>query len=220
MSGNIKIYVVSIGGAGSSILNCFIDTNRHDVTTVAIDVDANISGWASKANKKPFYGEITKGLGAFAKPEVGEEAIQMHEKDFKDLISDADFVIVVSVMGGGTGTGGAPLIAKYSKEIGACVVGITAPPLPFEARIRQANALTGLEKFELNCDLCFAFSTEKIFNSLGKELSMPYFLKSIDGIFRDSINCIMESISADKSELSYAKIRKQIETKIGDFLPD
>ena len=140
-----KIIVVGVGGAGNNAVNRMIDENIGGVEFIGINTD----GQALKLCKAPTaiqIGEkLTKGLGAGAQPEIGEKAAEENIDELTQAIKGADMVFVTCGMGGGTGTGAAPVVAKISKEMGILTVGVVTKPFKFEAKTRMTNAIAELQ---------------------------------------------------------------------------
>ena len=141
-----KIIVVGVGGAGNNAVNRMIDEGISGVEFIGVNTDKQALQLC-KAPKLLQIGEkLTKGLGAGAKPEIGEKAAEESSEEIKDALKGADMVFVTCGMGGGTGTGAAPVVAAISKEMGILTVGVVTKPFRFEARTRMANAISGIEK--------------------------------------------------------------------------
>lgn len=147
-----RIIVVGVGGAGNNAVNRMIDENITGVEFIGINTDKQ----ALKLCKAPIalqIGEkLTKGLGAGAQPEVGEKAAEENEEELSEALKGADMVFVTCGMGGGTGTGAAPVVARIAKEQGILTVGVVTKPFKFEAKTRMSNALSGIEKLKENVD--------------------------------------------------------------------
>ena len=141
-----KIVVVGVGGAGNNAVNRMIDEAIEGVEFIGINTDKQALQLC-KAPKQLQIGEkLTKGLGAGAKPEIGEKAAEESYEEIKESLMGFDMVFVTCGMGGGTGTGAAPVVANVAKEMGILTVGVVTKPFRFEARTRMNNAITGIEK--------------------------------------------------------------------------
>ena len=147
-----KIIVVGVGGAGNNAVNRMIDEKIDGVEFIGVNTDKQALQLC-KAPKLIQIGEkLTKGLGAGAKPEIGEKAAEESLEDIADALKGADMVFVTCGMGGGTGTGAAPVVAKIAKDMGILTVGVVTKPFRFEAKARMVNALGGIERIKENVD--------------------------------------------------------------------
>ena len=141
-----KIIVVGVGGAGNNAVNRMIDENISGVEFIGINTDSQALQLCKAPTAIQIGEKLTKGLGAGAQPEIGEKAAEENVEELTQAIKGADMVFVTCGMGGGTGTGAAPVVAKISKELGILTVGVVTKPFKFEARTRMTNALSGIEK--------------------------------------------------------------------------
>ena len=140
------IKVIGIGGGGGNAVNRMIENDVQGVDFVAINTDAQVLR-LSKADSRIQIGKLlTRGLGAGADPEIGRRAAIESEDEIRELLMDTDMVFITAGMGGGTGTGAAPIIAKMAKEMDILTVGIVTMPFEFEGKIRNAQAHQGIEK--------------------------------------------------------------------------
>ena len=140
-----SIKVIGVGGAGTNAVNRMVEANIQGVEFIAINTDLQALN-LSKAGTKLQIGEkITKGLGAGAKPEVGAQAAEESREDISKLVKGADLVFVTCGMGGGTGTGAAPVIAGIAREMGILTIGVVSKPFMFEGKQRMRNAESGIE---------------------------------------------------------------------------
>ena len=172
---NAKIIVVGVGGAGNNAVNRMIDENIGGVEFIGINTDKQALKLC-KAEKAIQIGEkLTKGLGAGAQPEIGQKAAEESEEDIRAALEGADMVFVTCGMGGGTGTGAAPVVAKISKDLGILTVGVVTKPFRFEARVRMSNALSGIERLKDCVDTLIviplnAHNMKRVSKYVGKEI--------------------------------------------------
>ncbi|MDY3954260.1 MAG: cell division protein FtsZ, partial [Anaerovoracaceae bacterium] len=142
---NAQIKVIGVGGGGSNAVNRMIESGMQGVTFLAVNTDKQALD-KSKAETKVQIGEkLTKGLGAGANPEVGQKAAEENLEDLSGLLSGADMVFITAGMGGGTGTGAAPIIAKAAKDAGILTVGVVTKPFTFEGKKRREHAELGIK---------------------------------------------------------------------------
>ena len=157
-----KIIVVGVGGAGNNAVNRMIDESIDGVEFIGINTDKQALQLC-KAPKLLQIGEkLTKGLGAGAKPEIGQKAAEENIDEITNALRGADMVFVTCGMGGGTGTGAAPVVAKVSKEMGILTVGVVTKPFRFEAKARMINAVGGIERLKENVDTLIVIPNDKL----------------------------------------------------------
>ena len=168
-----RIIVIGVGGAGNNAVNRMIDEQIGGVEFIGINTDRQALQLC-KAERTIQIGEkLTKGLGAGAKPEVGEKAAEESIEDIKDAIQGADMVFVTCGMGGGTGTGGAPVVAKLAKDMGILTVGVVTKPFKFEAKTRMNNAVSGIQKLKESVDTLIVIPNDKLLEIVDRRTSMP-----------------------------------------------
>ena len=185
-----KIIVVGVGGAGNNAVNRMIDDNVGGVEFIGVNTD-NQALKNCKAPKLIQIGEkITKGLGAGAKPEVGQAAAEENREEIGDAIQGADMVFVTCGMGGGTGTGAAPVVAEISKEMGILTVGVVTKPFKFEAKTRMNNAEAGIERLKEHVDTLIVIPNDKLLEICDKKTTMPEALKKADEVLQQSVSGI------------------------------
>lgn len=139
--------------------------------------------------------KVTKGLGAGAKPEVGQQAAEESAEEIRQAIQGADMVFVTCGMGGGTGTGGAPVVAGIAKEMGILTVGVVTKPFRFEARTRMNNALAGIERLKENVDTLIVIPNDKLLEIVDRRTTMPEALKKADEVLQQAVQGITDLIN-------------------------
>ena len=190
-----KIIVVGVGGGGNNAVNRMIEENIAGVEFIAINTDKQALQ-ASKAATLMQIGEkLTKGLGAGAKPEIGEKAAEESEEEIAAALEGADMVFVTCGMGGGTGTGAAPVVARIAKAQGALTVGVVTKPFRFEAKARMNNALGGIEKLKENVDTLIVIPNDKLLEVVDRRTTMPEALKKADEVLQQGIQGITDLIN-------------------------
>jgi cell division protein FtsZ len=189
-----QIYVVGAGGSGSNTLDRLFELGLKDVSLVGMNTDAHHL-LKVRANKKVLLGkQITKGRGAGSNPEVGMNAAKESTEDIKGAISNSNMVFITCGMGGGTGTGSAPIIAEHAKAMGALTVAIVTLPFSSEGRIRMENALQGLEKLRKYTDTLIVIRNDKLL-SLAPDLPLNTAFKVCDEVLAGSVKGIVELIT-------------------------
>ncbi len=190
-----KIIVVGVGGAGNNAVNRMIDENIDGVDFIGINTDKQALQLC-KAPKLLQIGEkLTKGLGAGAKPEIGEKAAEESEEEIAAALKGADMVFVTCGMGGGTGTGAAPVVAKLAKDMGILTVGVVTKPFRFEAKARMVNALGGIDKIKDNVDTLIVIPNDKLLEIVDRRTTMPDALKKADEVLQQAVQGITDLIN-------------------------
>ena len=190
-----KIKVVGVGGAGNNAVNRMVDENISSAELIGINTDSQAL-LSCKAPMTIQIGEkLTKGLGAGAQPEIGQKAAEESLEEIAKALEGADMVFVTCGMGGGTGTGAAPVIANIAKSQGALTVGVVTKPFDFEGRKRQDNALMGIENLKENVDTLIVIPNQKLLQIVDKRTSMPEALKKADEVLQQSVQGITDLIN-------------------------
>ncbi len=191
-----RILVIGVGGAGNNAVNRMIDENIGGVELVSVNTDKQALA-LSKANTKIQIGEkLTKGLGAGAKPEVGAGAVEENREEIVDLVKDADMVFVTCGMGGGTGTGAAPVVAEIARNLGILTVGVVTKPFAFEGRPRMNNAVAGIDKLKEHVDTLIVVPNDKLLQICDKRTSIPDALKKADEVLQQGVQGVTDLINS------------------------
>lgn len=209
-----RIIVVGVGGAGNNAVNRMIDETITGVEFIGVNTDKQALQLC-KAPKLLQIGEkLTKGLGAGAKPEVGEKAAEESSEDIKESLKGADMVFVTCGMGGGTGTGAAPIVAAIAKEMGILTVGVVTKPFKFEARTRMTNALMGIEKLKEHVDTLIVIPNDKLLEIVDRRTTMPDALKKADEVLQQSVQGITDLINVPSViNLDFADVQTVMKEK-------
>ena len=190
-----KIIVIGIGGGGNNAVNRMIDEQIAGVEFIAINTDKQALQLSKAPTLMQIGDKITKGLGAGAKPEVGEKAAEESAEEIAEAIKGADMVFVTCGMGGGTGTGATPVVARIAKEMGALTVGVVTKPFRFESKTRMNNALAGIEKLKENVDTLIVIPNDKLLEIVDRRTTMPEALKKADAVLQQGIQGITDLIN-------------------------
>lgn len=189
-----RIKVIGVGGGGNNTLDRIAEIGIEGAKTIAINTDAQ-DLIETKADKKLLIGrELTKGLGAGAVPKVGEESAKESESELKQLLADSDMIFITSGMGGGTGTGAAPIVAEIAKKSGALVVGVVTVPFAMEGSRRYDNAMLGLEKMEKHVDTLIVIPNEKLLE-IAPNLPLHTAFKLADEVLTNAVKGITELVT-------------------------
>lgn len=212
--GPAKILVIGVGGAGNNAVNRMVDENINGVDLVAINTDKQVLA-TSKAPTKIQIGEkLTKGLGAGAKPEIGAGAIEENREEITDLVKDADMVFVTCGMGGGTGTGAAPVVAEISRSLGILTVGVVTKPFSFEGKPRMNNAMAGIDRLKDNVDTLIVVPNDKLLQICDKRTTIPDALKKADEVLQQGVQGVTDLIqSPGIINLDFADIQSVMRDK-------
>lgn len=190
-----KILVIGVGGGGNNAVNRMIEEGIVGVEFVCINTDKQHLS-KCKANQCVQIGEkLTKGLGAGADPEVGKAAAEENREEITELVKGADMVFVTCGMGGGTGTGAAPVVAEISKELGILTVGIVTKPFTFEAKSRMNNAISGIETLRESVDTLIVIPNDKLLQIVDRRTSMPDALRKADEVLQQGVQGITDLIN-------------------------
>ena len=190
-----KIIVVGVGGAGNNAVNRMIDEQIDGVDFIGVNTDKQALQLC-KAPKLLQIGEkLTKGLGAGAKPEVGEKAAEESAEEITNVLRGADMVFVTCGMGGGTGTGAAPVVARLAKEMGILTVGVVTKPFRFEAKTRMVNALSGIDRIKEHVDTLIVIPNDKLLEIVDRRTTMPEALKKADEVLQQAVQGITDLIN-------------------------
>jgi len=190
-----RIIVVGVGGAGNNAVNRMIDENVAGVEFIGVNTDKQALQLCKAPSAMQIGEKLTKGLGAGARPEIGEKAAQESSDELQQAFKGADMVFVTCGMGGGTGTGAAPIIAGLAKEMGILTVGIVTKPFRFEARQRMQNALAGIEKLKENVDALIVIPNDKLLELVDRRTTMPDALKKADEVLLQAVTGITDLIN-------------------------
>ncbi len=190
-----RIIVVGVGGGGNNAVNRMIDEQIAGVEFIAINTDKQALQLCKAPTLMQIGEKITKGLGAGAKPEVGEKAAEESEEEILAALKGADMVFVTCGMGGGTGTGAAPVVARIAKQVGALTVGIVTKPFRFESKARMNNAQQGIEKLKENVDTLIVIPNDKLLEIVDRRTTMPDALRKADEVLQQGIQGITDLIN-------------------------
>ena len=211
---NAKIIVIGVGGAGNNAVNRMIDEQITGVEFIGINTDKQALQLCKAPNTIQIGEKLTKGLGAGAQPEVGEKAAEENVEELRQAIQGADMVFVTCGMGGGTGTGATPVVAKISKELGILTVGVVTKPFKFEGKARMNNAMSGIDKLKANVDTLIVIPNDKLLQIVDKKTTIPDALKKADEVLQQAVQGITDLITVPGLiNLDFADIKTVMENK-------
>jgi cell division protein FtsZ len=190
-----KIMVVGVGGAGINIVNRMIDEKLDGVDFAVIDTDKQ-GLRLCKASKLLLIGEqLTKRMSAKADPEIGKKATKENIEKISSVLRGYEMVFIVSGMGGGTGTGAVPIVAKIAKYMGILTIVMVNKPFRFEAKVRMDNALKGIEKIKEHADSLIVISNDRLLDILDRRTTMPEALGKVDEVLLHTVRGITDVIN-------------------------
>ncbi len=202
-----KIKVVGTGGGGNNTINRITEVGIKGAETIAINTDAQDLLYTTADRKILIGKEVTKGLGAGSNPKLGEEAARENEHEIKNALAHSDMVFITCGLGGGTGTGSAPIVADLASKQGALTVGVVTMPFAMEGHRRYENAVIGLEKLEQIVDTLIVIPNDKLLE-LAPDLPLHTAFKVADEILTNSVKGIAEMVTkAGLVNLDFADIR-------------
>lgn len=209
-----RIIVIGVGGGGNNAVNRMIDEQIAGVEFIAINTDKQALQLCKAPTLMQIGEKLTKGLGAGAQPEVGEKAAEESEEDISAALKGADMVFVTCGMGGGTGTGATPVVARIAKNQGALTVGVVTKPFRFESRTRMANALAGIDKLKESVDTLIVIPNDKLLEVVDRRTTMPEALKKADEVLQQGIQGITDLINVPSLiNLDFADVQTVMKDK-------
>ena len=190
-----RILVIGVGGAGNNAVNRMVEENIMGVEFIGINTDKQALQFCKAPTAMQIGEKLTKGLGAGAKPEIGEKAAEESQEEISQALKGADMVFVTCGMGGGTGTGAAPVIAQIAKDMGILTVGVVTKPFRFEARQRMNNALKGIENLKNAVDTLIVIPNDRLLEIVDRRTTMPDALKKADEVLLQAVQGITDLIN-------------------------
>ena len=208
MDGTATIKVVGVGGAGNNAINRMVEAGIKNVEFIALNTDKQALN-TSKASIKMQIGEkITRGLGAGANPDIGGQAAEESKAEIAEVLKGADMVFVTAGMGGGTGTGAAPVVAATAKELGILTIGVVTKPFTFEGKKRLAQAERGIASLKGKVDTLVVIPNDKLLQVIDRKTSMIEAFRMADDVLRQGVQGISDLISVPGViNLDFADVR-------------
>jgi cell division protein FtsZ len=189
------IKVIGVGGGGNNAVNRMIEHGVQGVDFIAVNTDAQALNLSKAEHKLQIGGKLTRGLGAGANPEVGKKAAEESREQLEEVLRGADMVFVTAGMGGGTGTGAAPVIAQIARELGALTVGVVTRPFKFEGRKRQTQAIGGITAMKQAVDTLIVIPNDKLLEIVDKSTPMLEAFREADNVLRQGVQGISDLIA-------------------------
>ena len=209
-----KIIVIGVGGAGNNAVNRMVEEAIGGVEFVGVNTDKQALTLCKAPTVLQIGEKITKGLGAGAQPEVGQKAAEESAEELSAAVKGADMVFVTCGMGGGTGTGAAPVVAKIAKEQGILTVGVVTKPFKFEAKQRMLNATGGIERLKESVDTLIVIPNDKLLEIVDRRTTMPDALKKADEVLQQAVQGITDLINVPSLiNLDFADVQTVMKDK-------
>ncbi len=190
-----SIKVIGVGGGGNNAVNRMITAGLKGVEFIAVNTDAQALNLSQSPNKIQIGAKLTKGLGAGANPEIGKKAAEESREEIQEALKGADMVFVTAGMGGGTGTGAAPIVAEVAKELGALTVGVVTKPFTFEGRKRMSQAESGIQQLKEKVDTLITIPNDRLLQVIDKHTSIVEAFRIADDVLRQGVQGISDLIA-------------------------
>jgi cell division protein FtsZ len=195
LEGAARIVVLGVGGGGSNAVNRMIQSGVRGIEFIAVNTDTQALTRCEAGIRVHIGEKLTRGLGAGGNPNVGEKAAEESAEQIAELIRDADMVFIAAGMGGGTGTGAAPVIAQISKDLGALTVGVVTKPFTFEGRQRAKNAEEGIAQLRDRVDTLITIPNDRLLEVIDRKTTLEQAFMEVDDVLRQGIQGISELIT-------------------------
>ncbi|KMY45083.1 cell division protein FtsZ [Bacillus sp. FJAT-27916] len=189
------IKVIGVGGGGNNAVNRMIEHGLQGVEFIAVNTDAQALNLSKAEVKMQIGGKLTRGLGAGANPEVGKKAAEESKEQIEQALEGADMVFVTAGMGGGTGTGAAPVVAQIARELGALTVGVVTRPFTFEGRKRSTQAQGGIASMKESVDTLIVIPNDRLLEIVDKSTPMLEAFREADNVLRQGVQGISDLIA-------------------------
>lgn len=193
----VKIKVIGVGGGGGNALNCMVGSDVEDIEYISINTDARALRSSKATNRIQIGAKLTKGRGAGNRPAVGKESAEENRDEIADAIKDADMIFITAGMGGGTGTGAAPVVAQVAQELGILTVAVVTKPFNFEREAKMTQAESGINELKKYVDSLIVIPNEKLLVGLEKPLTMKESFALADDILKVGVKSISDLIVDD-----------------------
>lgn len=203
-----EIRVVGVGGGGSNAVNRMIEAGLQGVRFIAMNTDAQALNHSHAEHRLRLGENLTRGLGAGSDPEIGKKAAEESREEIRQLLEGADMVFVTAGMGGGTGTGGAPIVAEVAKEVGALTVAVVTKPFSFEGRRRINQAIEGINQLTEKVDTLITIPNDRLLQVIEKRTSILEAFRIADDVLRQGVQGISDLITVPGLiNLDFADVR-------------
>ena len=192
LDGTATIKVIGVGGAGNNAVNRMVESGIRNVEFIAVNTDRQALLLSKAASKIQIGEKITRGLGAGANPDIGAQAAEESKTEIAEALRGADMVFVTAGMGGGTGTGAAPIVAAAAKEMGILTIGVVTKPFTFEGKKRLSQAERGIESLKGKVDTLVVIPNDKLLQVIDRKTSIVEAFKMADDVLRQGVQGISD----------------------------
>ena len=212
LDGTATIKVIGVGGAGTNAVNRMVDSGIKGVDFIAVNTDRQALLLSKAASKIQIGEKITRGLGAGANPDIGAQAAEESKAEITEALRGADMVFVTAGMGGGTGTGAAPIVASCAKEMGILTIGVVTKPFTFEGKKRLTQADRGIESLKGKVDTLVVIPNDKLLQIIDRKTSIVEAFKMADDVLRQGVQGISDLIAVTGTvNLDFADVKTRAE---------
>ena len=187
-----SIKVIGVGGGGTNAVNSMVRNHTMGVEFIVANTDIQSLEASPCTDKIQLGGNLMRGLGAGANPETGQLAAEESEEHIQNMLDGADMVFITAGMGGGTGTGGAPIIARIAREVGALTVGVVTKPFSFEGKKRMIQAEAGIRELKDSIDTLIVIPNQKLLSFVGKQTSLTNAFSIVDDVLQQAVGSISD----------------------------
>ena len=210
----VKIKVIGVGGAGNNVINRMIDAGVGGVDFVVVNTDKQDLNKSVCKNKIQIGEKLTGGMGAGSKPDIGQKSAEESKALISQVLEGTDMVFITAGMGGGTGTGAAPVVAQLARELGILTIGVVTKPFLFEGRQRMLNAEKGIMELKAQVDTLVVIPNDKLLQIVGKNTSLPDAFRMADDVLRQGIQGISDLIAVPALiNLDFADVRTIMQSR-------
>ncbi|MBO4493785.1 MAG: cell division protein FtsZ, partial [Ruminococcus sp.] len=187
---DVNIKVIGVGGGGGNAVNCMVDSGVNNIEYIAINTDAKALNKSKATTRIPIGAKLTKGRGAGNKPEIGQRSAEENRDEIETHLKGADMIFITAGMGGGTGTGAAPVVAKIAKEMDILTVAVVTKPFLFEREQKMAQAERGIAELRKYVDSLIVIPNERLLVGLDKPLTMLQSFALSDDVLKTGVKSI------------------------------
>ena len=211
---NAKILVMGVGGGGCNAVNSMIASGVESAEFIAVNTDEQALEMSKAARRITLGASVTKGLGAGARPDVGKQAAEESRNEIDKALDGIDMLFITAGMGGGTGTGAAPVVASIARDKGILTVGVVTKPFAFEGFAREKNAEEGIENLRKYCDTLIVIPNNNLLKVLGPKVSMVEAFRHADSVLRDAVKGLSDLIGIPSMiNVDFADVRTIMKDK-------
>ena len=192
---DVNIKVIGVGGGGGNAVNCMVDSGVNNIEYIAINTDAKALNKSKATTRIPIGAKLTKGRGAGNKPEIGQKSAEESRDEIETHLKGADMVFITAGMGGGTGTGAAPVVARLAKQLGILTIAVVTKPFTWEGKKRQNQANSGIDKLKESVDAVIVVPNDKLLQVVDRQVSLQESFTIVDEVLLRGVQGISDIIT-------------------------